>query len=311
MKSRLLGALVGALLLAAAAAPQAPASGPERRVFAVSVVDAYGNPVPGLTAANFLGEYRGQPVRILSAAEDLHPRRIVVLVDTSSSMQRGKAWSLAWTAAKDVVMALAPDNELVLMTVAEKVYGHAVFSRHSPAELSELVAQAEATAKTSGRANTALFDGMIKALHGFPPSGFADVLWVISDMADRSSLADGRDVELELARSHVRAYVTWLQSEEEWRRLRQGNLVRKRLAGASGGLSFDLKGDKPERNTALVGSLCDSIRRVYRVEVEFPRSIDKAREWELEVVGADGKKLKDVVVAYPRLLPLTEPAPRK
>ncbi len=40
----------------------------------------------------------------------------------------------------------------------------------------------------------------------------------------------------------------------------------------------------------------------YRVEVELPREVDKAREWELEVVGADGKKRKDVRVVYPRRL---------
>ena len=307
MKSRLL-ALFSALLFAVlATVGQTPAPAPERRVLAVSVLDKDGQPVRGLTAANFRGEYRGQPVKILSAGEDSSPRRVVVLVDTSGSMQKGAAWSLAWAAAKDVIVALAPDNELVLMTVAEKVHGHAVLSRRSPAEVSQLFAQAEALAKASGWANTALFDGMIEALHTFPASGFGDALWVVTDMADRSSSADGRDVELELARSSVRAYVTWLQSGEGWRRLRQGNFIRKRLAGASGGLSFEVKHAKPERNVALVGSLCESIRRVYRVEVAFPRAVDKAREWELEVVGADGKKLKDVVLAYPRLLvPLKE-----
>jgi len=302
MKSRLLAALVGGLLLAAAAAPQTPSPAPERRVLAVSVVDKDGKPVEGLTAANFRGEYRGQPVKILSASEDLSPRHVTVLVDTSGSMQKGGAWPLAWAAAKDVVMTLAPDNDVVLMTVGERIYGHAVFSRRGQAELSQLFAQMEAQAKASGWANTALFDGMIEALRAVPASGFADALWVVTDMADRSSSADSRDVELELARSRVRAYVTWLQSGEGWRRLRQGNFIRKRLAGASGGLSFEVKHSKPERNVALIRSLCESIRRVYRVEVEFPRRIDRAREWNLIVLGPDGKKLKDVVVAYPRLL---------
>ena len=40
----------------------------------------------------------------------------------------------------------------------------------------------------------------------------------------------------------------------------------------------------------------------YRVEVELPREVDKAREWELEVVDAAGKKRKDVRVVYPRKL---------
>ena len=38
------------------------------------------------------------------------------------------------------------------------------------------------------------------------------------------------------------------------------------------------------------------------VEVELPRAVDKPREWELEAVDADGKKMKNVRVVYPRTL---------
>src|SRR3972149_2012270 len=77
--------LVGAALEALAQACTCE-GGPLRRTLAVNVLDEQGNQVSGLTAANFRAEFRGQPVKILSAALDTQPRRIVLLVDVSESM---------------------------------------------------------------------------------------------------------------------------------------------------------------------------------------------------------------------------------
>jgi hypothetical protein len=82
---------LGALALLFATAPawaQAPA--PERRTLAVSVLDKDGKAVHGLTAENFRGECRGQPVRILSAAEDSSPAA------SPSSLIAAGAWGLTF-----------------------------------------------------------------------------------------------------------------------------------------------------------------------------------------------------------------------
>jgi hypothetical protein len=42
-------------------------------------------------------------------------------------------------------------------------------------------------------------------------------------------------------------------------------------------------------------------------ELSLDSAVDKPRNWKLETIGSDGKKLKDVEVAYPRLLvPLSD-----
>jgi hypothetical protein len=42
-------------------------------------------------------------------------------------------------------------------------------------------------------------------------------------------------------------------------------------------------------------------------ELSLDSAVDKPRNWKLETVGSDGKKRKDVEVAYPRLLvPLSD-----
>ena len=38
----------------------------------------------------------------------------------------------------------------------------------------------------------------------------------------------------------------------------------------------------------------------YRLTVELPAEPDRLREWKVEVVGVDGKKLKDAPIVYPR-----------
>jgi len=63
-----------------------------------------------------------------------------------------------------------------------------------------------------------------------------------------------------------------------------------------------------EHSTRLGG--CETwplISHSYRVAVEFSGPIDKPRQWNLEVVDANGKQIKGLITAYPQLLvPLSE-----
>jgi hypothetical protein len=44
------------------------------------------------------------------------------------------------------------------------------------------------------------------------------------------------------------------------------------------------------------------ITDAYRLELDFPRAVDKPREWKLEVVGPDGKKLPNCRLVYPHMV---------
>jgi hypothetical protein len=72
--------LVGAVGPLIGPAPPVKAQGGERRIILVNVLDKDGNTVPGLTAANFRGEFLGQPVKVISAAVDPTPRRVALIV---------------------------------------------------------------------------------------------------------------------------------------------------------------------------------------------------------------------------------------
>ena len=53
---------------------------------------------------------------------------------------------------------------------------------------------------------------------------------------------------------------------------------------------------------AVTRRVYEQMAEFYRVEMELPVAVDKARDWKLEVVDAKGKRRKDVEVVYPRKL---------
>src|SRR2546425_12425875 len=74
--------IVAAGLLLEALAQETPCL---RRTAMASVTLA-GQPVASVPTSSFKGEFRGQPVRILSATRDLAPRRIAVPLDARASL---------------------------------------------------------------------------------------------------------------------------------------------------------------------------------------------------------------------------------
>ncbi len=282
---------------------QAPAPQPERRTIAVSVLDKDGRAVHGLTAANFRGEFRGQPVRILSATEDSSPRRILVVIDVSASMKPN--WQLAWRAAEEIAAVFEPRYAVALVSVGDNVRVHSRFVS-DPETRRWILARAKAEVG-QGKGSTGLFDGLLVSLWQFEPPQLGDSVCIISDGVDNKSTADASRVTELLARRGVRAFPILFDAPESRRDLRRAWRLAERLAEGSGGQFLDLRGSNLKRLLEKIALLHSFITDAYQLEIEFPEGVDKRREWKLEVVGADGKKLKDVEVAYPRLLvPLSD-----
>jgi hypothetical protein len=81
-----------------------------RQSLMASVIDAKGNPVPGLDRANFSARFHGKPVNITFAELDTHTRRIIILLDASSSMS-SERWKPALDAADDLLTSACPDSD--------------------------------------------------------------------------------------------------------------------------------------------------------------------------------------------------------
>jgi von Willebrand factor type A domain len=175
------------------------------RTIIANVVDAMGNPVPGLTAADFQARFRGKSVRIISARFDQQPRRIVLLLDASGSMMETKKWDFALKAARDFVTQLSADSSIAMMTFAEKVEERTEFSQ-GKAAIFPLLDKLKEGKKVLPKAhrNAALWDALEESLRSFQPPHFGDSLFVITDGGENKSNSNLRHLNRALLSKGVR-----------------------------------------------------------------------------------------------------------
>ncbi len=275
--------------------PQAPAPQSERRTFAVSVLDKDGNAVHGLTAANFRGTFRGQPVKILSATEDSSPRRIALLFDTSAGMRDKHRREYMSVLGETFISQLAPPHSLMLYTFSEEPIRHSQLSNNPQVLLDNFRKPKQV------RGSTALFDALILAIQDLDSKTLGDAVCVITDGIDNSSFSSFETLEKAVVNAPVRMFVILFESLGVPRETRRARREMVRLVDLSGGFLVQPKED-PKKIQDLVIQLRERIQHIYRVEVEFPERIAKPQEWTLEVVDAQGMTTKDLEVAHPRRL---------
>jgi len=264
----------------------------ERHVVLVNVLDRDGDSVPRLTAANFRGEYRGQSVEVLSAIEDRAPRRVAVLLDRSGS-QRGVA-QLALRSAEELIDTLTPRHSIVIGTLAESVRQVAKLTNDRQALHDALrdVAASEPTGPSY------VYGAVLQACQGLQsPRPVGDAVWLFSDCEDTASAIEPTKMVAAAAQTGVRVFTVPVPSERPPLGVQWGQSWANSLAEATGGTVTRLEDLQKELPT-----LRSMVTDAYRLEVEFPKAVDKPQKWNLELVGADGKKLPKVRLVYPHLI---------
>lgn len=311
-------ALLFAVILMAAVC--FPSQAQERRVIPVSVVDKDGNIVEGLTAKNFRGKFRGKEVIMLSARLDTGPRRIAVLVDTSTSMKDfPKVYSAAWNAAHDTASKLSKSHSVSLFTFAEKLKQEIGFGAKSE-ELSEKIINL-ANNQSSHKGKTALFNAIQDVFTHIDEQSFGLVVYVITDADSNKGNSNLDHIARIASEWGARLYFVCLPS---YKMVDVGFYATnscRQLAELTGGIAYSAVTRLDVAGSTLAGlhhhageilsvervltenrKLLSSMETVYRMEIEIPRRVDKPRKWKLEVVDERGKKMKGVKIYYPRLL---------
>ena len=315
---------VAALLaLSAQEPPCSPAAAGARRTVVVNVVDKNGEQVWGLTAGDFRGEFRGQPVKILSVAVDPPPHRVVILLDASPSMRNKKTWKLAKLAASDI-SRLSPSLFMPALSVFSGDTVLEVPFEQGASGVQEGLASLPDEPQVLNKLppGTALWDAVARAggVLGQPSPG--DSLYLITDGMDTSGF-DGAPRPINAAEDggarifvllfplslDVPNYAPFLDSRHALRDLVQD----------TGGKSFTFDFDrqfkqKGERRflDSLREQLYQPMAEFYLLQIELPQPPDKARSWKLEVLDPAGRKRKDLTVLYPqKLLPCPAAVPGK
>jgi len=291
----------------------------ERTIIA-TVVDREGNPVRGLTAANFRGEFRGHPVQILSANLDTRPRRMVIALDASGSMTTPKGeWDTIRALAGDAIR-FAPSGSSVALLVFSTTVLDKTGLQSGPGPLARRLAllAEEINRPRKGFGKTALWDAIQAGLADLDPAQQGDVIYAITDGGDNASKAEPAEVQKALLRAGVRLFVFLLMEPLPPQRTPEeasglGELAE--VVEATGGDLFALlaRGSLLDRRASRARGRWASILLTatrmyeemwwfYRIEIRLPSGVDKPRDWKLQVTDENGGARHDLKVHYARRL---------
>ncbi len=135
---------------------------------------------------------------------------------------------------------------------------------------------------------------------GFSGRKLGDATCVFTDGEDTVDSRDRKAVVTAVARTGVRVFVVRTPpvrpSAREHSQFQTATDWTESIAEATGGAASWLGDSHGLRTSSAM------MAEAYRLELAFPRLVDEAREWRLEVVGPDGKALPNVRLVYPHLV---------
>ena len=160
-----------------------------------TVTDSQGQPVAGLTAADFGIREDGAAQTISAFAAGEFPLSIAIGLDRSFSMGgRDNRLGLAKSAARTLVGALRPDDQVMVVAIGGETAIVAPLSANRGAALS-------AIGRLDAWGTTPLYDATLGALDAIQPARGRRALVLISDGTDRYSGATAADL-IDRARQH-------------------------------------------------------------------------------------------------------------
>jgi Ca-activated chloride channel family protein len=163
-----------------------------------SVVDASGQPVRGLTAADFEVLEDGEAQRISAFTAGDFPLTVALALDRSFSMA-GAPLATVKGAARSFLTALRPEDEAVVIGIGSQVSVLAPASERRAGQLA-------AVDSLSTWGTTALHDAIIAAIDTVDGARGRRALVILSDGDDRYSDASAADAISRARRSNVMVY---------------------------------------------------------------------------------------------------------
>jgi hypothetical protein len=273
-----------------------------KRTLVVNVRDRTGKLVDGLNSTSFWASLQGQQVRISSATVRNGPRRIVMLLDASGSVNKeNHKWDTARLIAGNFLLKAPAELHPALVVFSDHIVDTIDFS----CPPSEIVLRL--TGLKEGRGRTALLDALMysaKLLRPFMPG---DAVYLISDGGENSSQTRLREVKREFLAAGIRVFAFRLADGKYFREVASEPMLLEDLTSTTGGAIVDFDGSPSAKDRDLFRRVLargyDEMAHFYQVEIELPSSLKRERRLGLEVVDEQGKKRKDVQVFYPQELP--------
>jgi uncharacterized protein with von Willebrand factor type A (vWA) domain len=170
-------------------------------------VNRNGGIVSNLDSSSFQAILRHRPVKILSAAWEEQPRRVLILLDASGSMSKTAERALALDGADQLLAQMPPKTQIGLAVFSETITQTVSLTTDRQAlheKLKDVTGRRYPCPK--GKCQTALLDAVFESLTNFETPQEGNVLYVISDGGENASHRTWRVVEDAVLAAGVRVF---------------------------------------------------------------------------------------------------------
>ena len=252
-----------------------------------------GRGIDGLTAESFQALMGKTSLPVVSATRDFN-NRVLVLAETSGSADNKEVDALVRGIAAKA--RTAPTGRPIAFgafaeeTIISKEFLDDPQKRSSA--IDEVLAQA---ARFPGK-YASLFDSLHQAIAVFGPHQPGDTILLLTDGHDNKSKRNLNDMEKEFAASGTRLLVvvrpkfTPAGVFGDFRQhVREENLSLKILSSSTGGAYTGFRND----------SFLEFAWAGYLLGIEAPATLDKPKEWKLQLKNSSGKIDKDAFLYSP------------
>jgi hypothetical protein len=251
-------------------------------------------------------------VQILSFSLDSRPRRIVLMVDSSGSMETSRqktGWGIALPAAAYAVDVVPASASAALVTFSNKL------QRESSEFENRKVVGAKVLdlKRRQPQGGTLLFDSIGQVLIDFTELSFGDAIYVVTDGGDNKSKTSFAKLSQELISRGIRVFVFLvlrqeLQSEEEI----TGASQMENLADSTGGdvvrlSSAEIAGNNRGQLDKLAPRIISQVEDVYRIELGIP-AVERAARVKVSLIDRNRRK-NTTNVAYSHQIAPCPPRP--
>jgi hypothetical protein len=282
----------------------------EQRTLYVSVLSKSGKAGVGLGAENFRGEFSGKVVKIISATAENGWGRILLLMDVGPRMKQGTKWERAWAAAEDIVKVLADKHPTAIFTIGERLLGSNVFLTDST-KLSSTLTETERSARAAQAPAVTPMVHAISILVAQPALLWrGDLIFLITEaplandpfMSEEKVRAIGNELSMHGVRLFKLTFFEDLPGETlyHWSQFQLDDGVVRACGGLD--FAFERRKSTPQELRGQMKWVYEAVKGSYQLEVEFPLTIEKPREWKLRVFDQSGRKFQDEEVHYPHLV---------
>jgi hypothetical protein len=293
-------------LLASSALPwPAAASNCSSATILLNAFDRNFNIDRDVRAEDIRVEVNGKRAAILSLSLDMHPRRIVLMLDSSGSLQASEQqsrWGIGLPAAAYAANVVPENASSELVTFSDKI------RRESSDFENRKVVQGRIfdLAKKQPKGRTSLFDSVHQVLTEFKELHSGDAIYLVTDGGDNKSRISRAEVTEELVSRGIRVFVFLVaqatpQTEEE----RSGALGMVGFAESTAGAVVQMTlGDVAGREQLdkLAPQIVAQVEGVYRLELGISE-VKKTSRVKVAFIDPDRKHSTRKMVYSQRIVP--------